>query len=175
MLKCDEELKSSWYRFTGDAGFQMANKCMRTGDTACSALGAGWLVGSHPTIEEGVVSRGVCFRTRSSCCSSTINIKVKNCGQYMIYYLIAPENCPYRYCSSKHPQIIKGTRQIYDQSINQSINQYLLFCIPITVYVDSSFPIFITFNIFAIDSISYRYRFLGVECPVSKLTLRFPS
>ena len=57
---------------------------------------------------------------------------------------------------------------------NQYQYQYLLFCFAITVYVDSSFPMFMTFNIFAIDSISYKYRFLGVECPVSKLTLRFP-
>ena len=100
-LKCDWQLMSGWYRFMGGAGIQMANKCMKTGSTACSAIGAGWIVGSLPTVEKGIETRGVCFRTPGSCCSSTMDIKVRNCGNYIVYYLEGPERCPYRYCSTK--------------------------------------------------------------------------
>ena len=103
-LECDSDLESGWYRFTGEAGTQMAHTCMSTGLTACSALGSGWLVDSYPTVDEGIVHRGVCFRTPGSCCAHAVTIRVRNCGPFMVYHLDKTKSCPYRYCSTVRPE-----------------------------------------------------------------------
>ena len=107
--KCDQNLEAGWYRFTGGAGTQMAHKCLKTNRIiACGTLRSGWLVDSHPTVEEGIVTRGVCFRTPSSCCSHAITVRVRNCGEFMVYYLERLHSCPYRYCSTGQPEKLES-------------------------------------------------------------------
>ena len=75
----------------------------------CDALNAGSLQGSHPSVEEGVVSRKVCFgyyqsryrygqKQINNCCKQSIYIKVRNCGSFYVYKL---KPTPYnsRYCT----------------------------------------------------------------------------
>ena len=48
----------------------------------CGTDWSGWLMTAHPTVEDGIVPKRVCFSDRSTGCKSYKNIFVKNCGSY---------------------------------------------------------------------------------------------
>lgn len=95
---CDNKLREGWYRFVGAAGTKMPTK--RVPAYRCGTVWPGWLVGANPTVEDGEVSRKVCFSDRDSGCRGTNVITVKNCGSYYIYKLIRPPACYMRYCAT---------------------------------------------------------------------------
>ena len=103
--RCDRDnLVPGWYRFQGDAGNQMADKCVPANH--CGTRLSGWLNGSHPTIAEGVVTRRVCYHSRyywywsNNCCAGSNNIRVRNCGAFFVYELQKPPGCDFRYCGN---------------------------------------------------------------------------
>ena len=105
--RCDrDDLVPGWYRFQGDAGDQMADKCVPT--NYCGTQHPGWLNGTHPTVAEGVVTRKVCYDYwdyywhdwSSSCCLYSNNIRVRNCGAFFVYELQKPPYCDFRYCGN---------------------------------------------------------------------------
>ena len=70
------------------------------GHKTCGTSRPGWLKNGHPTVDEGKVTKKVCFRTGDSCCGLTRYIKVINCGSYYVYYLNGiPSVCPEAYCT----------------------------------------------------------------------------
>ena len=81
----DYNLVPGWYRFQGAAGDRMADKCVPIDH--CGTYHSGWLSGAHPTVEEGVVNRGVCFSELHYCCYWRLDIRMKNCGAYFVYEL----------------------------------------------------------------------------------------
>ena len=93
-----DDLVPGWYRFQGDAGYQMADKCVPMNH--CGTYYAGWLYGAHPTIAEGVVTRGVCFTYIYRCCDWYESIRVKNCGEFFVYALPKPLSYIARYCGN---------------------------------------------------------------------------
>ena len=95
---CDDLLPEGWYRFVGAAGTKMPTT--RVPANRCGTVWSGWLDGAHPTVEDGEVSRKVCFSDRSTGCKSSKYIFVKNCGSYFIYRLIEQPRCHSRYCSA---------------------------------------------------------------------------
>ena len=66
----------------------------------CGTDWSGWLKGAHPTLEDGRVSREVCFSDRSNGCKNHKSILVKNCGSYFIYKLRTITDCNSRYCGT---------------------------------------------------------------------------
>lgn len=97
---CDNNLGPAWFRFQGDAGTKMATSCVQTG--RCGTHAPGWLDGAHPTVDEGKVTRKACF-TWDTCCSWSIDIQVRNCGDFYVYYInkTPPEHpCHLRFCGS---------------------------------------------------------------------------
>ncbi|XP_027041698.1 uncharacterized protein LOC113669819 [Pocillopora damicornis] len=54
---------------------------------ACGTQASGWLRGSHPSMEEGVVQRTVCFSWSSTCCFAEVKVQVRNCYGYLVYKL----------------------------------------------------------------------------------------
>ena len=64
----------------------------------CNTHATGWLDGVHPTPQEGIVNRRVCFHWNSNCCNWEITIKVRNCGLFYVYRLVNLANCQLRYC-----------------------------------------------------------------------------
>lgn len=95
--KCDDTLDfNRWYRITGAAGTQLPEK--QVPFRRCGARYPGWMEGVHPTVEDGVVSRNVCFVLGSTKCRWRLKIKVKNCGEFFVYKLAAPVYCDQRYC-----------------------------------------------------------------------------
>ena len=81
----DSNLVPGWYRFQGAAGDRMADRCVPIDH--CGTYHSGWLSGAHPTVEEGVVSRRVCFPGQRYCCFWLQYIRIKNCGAYFVYEL----------------------------------------------------------------------------------------
>ena len=95
---CDQHL-SGWYRIGGNAGKKMATSCVPK--NRCSEH-PGWLNGNHPTVAQGQVTRQACFRKDSNCCKWSINIKVRNCGDYFVYLLngTPQSRCYLKYCTT---------------------------------------------------------------------------
>ena len=103
-VRCDQQdlpTVSGWYRFMGAAGNQIADRCVPA--KRCGTHATGWLSGNHPTVEEGVVTRKVCYSWLDNCCRFSNNIRVKNCGDYFVYELHWPPGCSLRYCGKKGP------------------------------------------------------------------------
>lgn len=98
---CDKTLGPGWFRFLGDAGNKMPTSCVP--QYHCGTDAPGWLNGLHPSVAEGKVTRKVCFTWNSSCCRWAINIQVRNCGEYFIYYFSGTpkeHKCTLRYCGT---------------------------------------------------------------------------
>ncbi|XP_073250793.1 uncharacterized protein [Porites lutea] len=95
---CDNRIGRGWFRFEGSAGTRMPTSCPPY--YRCNTAATGWLNGGHPTAADGQVSRTVCFHWTSSCCEWSINIKVRNCGSYYVYYLSGTPYCDLRYCGT---------------------------------------------------------------------------
>ena len=95
---CDKQILYGWYRFVGAAGTKMPTT--RVPAYRCGTHFSGWLDGAHPSVEDGEVSRTICFSDRVHGCKDTIQISVKNCGSYFIYKLYRPPGCPSRYCGT---------------------------------------------------------------------------
>ena len=95
---CDNQLLERWYRFVGAAGTKMPTT--RVPAYKCDTNWSGWLNGAHPTVEDGEVSRTVCFSNRPTGCKYSIAISVKNCGSFYIYKLTKPPGCASRYCGT---------------------------------------------------------------------------
>ena len=93
----DAKLPMGWYRFMGAAGTKMLTTCVP--EFRCGTYWSGWLNGNHSTVEDGEVTRTVCFK-RGSCCRYTVKISVKSCGSYYIYKLFATPYSNMRYCGS---------------------------------------------------------------------------
>ena len=98
--KCDgwDLAPTGWYRFQGDAGYRMADKCVPVHH--CGTNTPGWLYGAHPTVIEGVVTRKVCYHWSNNCCNWNNTIRVKNCGSYFVYELRRTPVCLARYCGN---------------------------------------------------------------------------
>ena len=88
--------KKGWYRFQGEVETKMANSCPKRNH-------CGWMVGEHPTVDQGVVRRKACFHWSNNCCSFSANIRVRNCGSYYVYELLSNLNYHWKlklYCGS---------------------------------------------------------------------------
>ena len=95
--KCDRNLAEDWYRFSAGAGTSIATKCTPNGQR-CGTAFPGWMDGAHPTVDEGVVSRKVCFSGYQNCCHHHIMINVRNCSSFFVYRLKPVQVCASRYC-----------------------------------------------------------------------------
>ena len=94
--KCDGNLNSGWYRFLNISGITMPTTCPPR--HTCGTRVPGWLSGDHPTVEDGEVSRKVCFSSRSyECCDYSRIIGVRNCTSFYVYLLVQTR-CNYRFC-----------------------------------------------------------------------------
>ena len=100
-MLCDNLLPHGWYRFQGNAGTKMPTSCVAP--QKCGTHATGWLNGAHPSVEEGKVTKKVCFSWRRNCCQWSINIEVLNCGGFFLYHFkgTPPEHpCSLRYCGT---------------------------------------------------------------------------
>ena len=96
--KCDSQLDYRWYRFlvTNISAIRMPTSCPPK--FRCGTGSPGWLNGDHPTVEEGVVTRTICFHGNDCCNPRRDDIEVKNYGSFYVYHLKHVPYCSQRYC-----------------------------------------------------------------------------
>ena len=87
-----------WYRISGEAGTQIPENPVES--LHCHTHSTGWLDGNHPTNVGETVYRRVCFNLYQEHCWREIQIEVKNCGDFFLYYLENTPGCNLRYCST---------------------------------------------------------------------------
>ena len=75
------------YRFTGAAGTQMSTS--QLDNFACGTNAPGWMVGTHPAVEDGIVYRDVVFKWDTSMYSAQISVLQCAAGFYL-YHLPKP-------------------------------------------------------------------------------------
>ena len=101
-ISCDQRnlpTVGKWHRFMGAAGTSMPTTCVPI--NRCGTSAPGWLKGGHPTEEQGVVSKEVCFHWSGNCCKWNTKINVRNCGEFYVYQLQKTPVCNLRYCAEK--------------------------------------------------------------------------
>ncbi|KAK2876093.1 hypothetical protein Q8A67_020189 [Cirrhinus molitorella] len=100
--KCDADVSwAGWYRFfIHGQNAQMPETCVDW--KSCGTYIPMWLNGKHPTVEDGVVTRGVCGSHVYGCCLFPSKpIKVKACpGGYYVYEFLKPVSC-LSYCAGQ--------------------------------------------------------------------------
>ena len=90
---------SRWYRFQSSSYSRMVDNCIPV--RKCSSDLTGWLNGEHPTFEDSIVRREVCFHGLLNCCYRTVQIRVRECQAYYVYELNpSPTERFSRYCAS---------------------------------------------------------------------------
>ncbi|XP_049329391.1 alpha-tectorin-like [Astyanax mexicanus] len=98
---CDSSFGwDGWYRLLYDGNnIRMPESCVTQG--MCGTDIALWLNGSHPRLEDGVVSRQVCGSWYGDCCYfKSFPIQVKACpGNYYVYEFVSPAICASAYCA----------------------------------------------------------------------------
>ncbi|XP_037399201.1 uncharacterized protein LOC108443879, partial [Pygocentrus nattereri] len=98
---CDSNFNwNGWYRLLYyGMSVRMPESCVNV--SRCGTYTTLWLTGSHPQIEDGIVTRGVCGRSGSDCCYYRfIPIRVKACpGNYYVYEFVRPTICSAAYCA----------------------------------------------------------------------------
>ena len=72
-----------WYEFYGAGGTQIPTTC--TKENRCGGRMSGWLSGKHPDVEDGVVTRQLCFSYNGDCCYHNVSISVRQCFGNYIY------------------------------------------------------------------------------------------
>ena len=100
-VKCDQRdlALPDWFRFTDAEGDHIPESCVPM--RRCGAHAPGWLNGKHPSVQEGVVVRQVCYHWTDGCCQWKNNVKIRNCGNFYVYELQRPPVCALRYCGDK--------------------------------------------------------------------------
>ena len=114
VLLCDNSLGPNWFRFQGAAGNKMAATCVPT--NRCGTHATGWLNGVHPTVSEAIVTRQVCFNWSGGCCNWSINIQVRNCNGYFVYYISGTppvHPCHLRYCGADQIVNENNTKRVF--------------------------------------------------------------
>ncbi|KAI4871597.1 hypothetical protein NFI96_004106 [Prochilodus magdalenae] len=99
---CDSNfISTGWYRLLYNGmNIRMPESCVNR--SRCGTDITLWLNGSHPQIEDGIVTRGVCGNSGSDCCYfSSTPIRVKSCpGNYYVYEFVRPFTCNSVYCAA---------------------------------------------------------------------------
>ncbi|XP_056098279.1 uncharacterized protein LOC130077159, partial [Rhinichthys klamathensis goyatoka] len=92
---CDYNVEwNGWYRlFYNGQKAQMPESCVN--QYTCGTGSPLWLNGSHPQLEDGVVTRQVCVSSWNGCCTYKSHpIRVKACpGNYYVYEFVKPIFC----------------------------------------------------------------------------------
>ncbi|XP_036413133.1 adhesion G protein-coupled receptor E3-like [Colossoma macropomum] len=99
--KCDDYFNGTgWYRLLyNGTSVRMPESCVNR--FRCGTDITLWLNGSHPQIEDGIVTRGVCGDSGSYCCYyRSTPIQVKACpGNYYVYKFAKAVSCKSAYCA----------------------------------------------------------------------------
>ncbi|KAL2099742.1 hypothetical protein ACEWY4_004136 [Coilia grayii] len=98
---CDRDVPwHGWYRlmYNGQS-IRMSDSCVPWG--RCGTAGTLWMAGTHPGLQDGIVTRDICKSEGPLCCSEKLPpIQVKACpGNFYVYQLVRPKGCNHAYCA----------------------------------------------------------------------------
>ena len=67
----------------------------------CGTVAPIWMRGQHPSVADGIVNRDACvnFKGKRNGCYVVIQIRVKNCNGFFVYYLKPAHGCHMAYCA----------------------------------------------------------------------------
>ncbi|KAK3101128.1 hypothetical protein FSP39_001163, partial [Pinctada imbricata] len=104
---CDDNLKPGWYVFEGFK--DMPTSCVQ--QYHCGTHAPIWMNGAYPSVHDGIVQREACINygvpaNPTKCCNNKIDIRVKNCGGYMVYDLKSTPSCAEAYCADLYPKLL---------------------------------------------------------------------
>ncbi|XP_052077034.1 oncoprotein-induced transcript 3 protein-like [Mytilus californianus] len=100
---CDNVLEEGWYRVISGSGELMPTVCpywgFRCGTTIPFWLSSSEVTGSLYPDNGSIVNRTTCGANYyGDCCEKTIDIRIKDCGCYYVYYLKPTTGCYSAYC-----------------------------------------------------------------------------
>ena len=88
----------AWYRIMPPAGTQIADSIVH--EDYCGTHAPGYIKSAaHPKTIDEMVRAKVCFNWDSNTCKWSTTIKIRNCENFFIYYLVEPYVCRLRYCT----------------------------------------------------------------------------
>ena len=128
---CDRAFASGWYRFVSYTGENMP--IQKVDQMRCGTVHPIWMKGSRPTVTEGTVNRKACinFYDMQNGCLSTLDIKVRNCGSFFVYYLGPTHSCSLAYCAGKSLHtfariniVTEFTEMVHNRTSHQSFIIY---------------------------------------------------
>ncbi|XP_068690657.1 uncharacterized protein [Montipora foliosa] len=96
---CDWLLRKGWYRFTSYVGGKMPTT--KVDGSRCGTVHPIWMRGAHPLVHENVVNRTACVNVYGlfGGCLVELDIKVRNCTEFYVYYLRPTHSCSFAYCA----------------------------------------------------------------------------
>jgi hypothetical protein len=97
--QCDSGIGTAWTRFTDGGSYDRMMSTTMPARYGCDTDAPGYMVGEHPAVEDGEVTRKVCFHWSSNSCLWNQDIQVVNCGSYYVYELVNAPSCSLRYCT----------------------------------------------------------------------------
>ena len=86
-----------WYRLGMPAGTSIPEEPVEP--YHCNTAATGWLNGNHPA-PGNTIDATICFNWNGNNCWTQIQIQIKHCDEYFLYYLPDPPQCNLRYCAS---------------------------------------------------------------------------
>ena len=94
-------VNTNWYRFKSIYGEEriLEDRCLNS-TNRCGTVNPGWLLGKHPTIQDGMVKMELKFFF-IYCGSTSGTVQVRNCGSFYIYNFISIPfwDCNYGVCT----------------------------------------------------------------------------
>ena len=73
------------FAFVHRTSFQIPDSCQNP--WTCGTQAPGWLQGGHPSLEDGVAMRNVCFSWNGNCCFTKVQAQVRLCYGFFVYKL----------------------------------------------------------------------------------------
>jgi hypothetical protein len=99
VTQCDNAIGTVWTLCTDGINHNRMLPTHMPTRYACDSHAPGYLVGEHPAVEDGEVTRKVCFHWSDNSCYFDTDIQVVNCGAYYVYELVNAPSCNLRYCT----------------------------------------------------------------------------
>jgi len=132
-----------WFRFSATSGLELASQCsdalkVRTNNFhECETDFRGWIMGTHPTLDEGRVLRKVCFSYALQCdCMFYSSIYVRNCTKFFVYRVTKTPIESGSYCGATRKSTVGNTSVVALVSSSSSTQERDEICSNYTVIYD---------------------------------------
>ena len=90
---------AAWYRMGEPGGTTIPEEPVEVNH--CNTFNTGWLMGHHPVTAGQTINGKVCFNEIGMhTCDDEVQIRIKHCTSYYLYYLADVPDCSLRYCST---------------------------------------------------------------------------